>query len=78
MSIMKKLAILIVLLLFAAITVAQGNGKGVRQAIEQVKKETGGQVLSTTVKTIGKQRMVRVKVLGKDGVVRYVNVKAKP
>jgi len=78
MSIMKKLALVIVLFLSTTIAVAQDNGKGVRQAIEKVKKETGGQVLSTTVKTIGRQRMIRVKVLGKDGVVRYVNVKAKP
>ena len=75
---MRNLIVAIVLSLFATVGVAQGNGKDVKQAVEKVKKQTGGQVLSTSVKTIGGQRMIRVKVLDKDGVVRYVNVKAKP
>lgn len=75
---MRNLIVAIVLSLFATVGVAQGNGKDVKQAVEKVKKQTGGQVLSTSVKTIGGQRMIRVKVLDKDGVVRYVNVKTKP
>ena len=78
MSIMRKLTIVLLLFFSAAVAVAQDNGKSVKQAIAKVKKETGGQVLSTTVKTIGGQRMIRVKVLDKNGVVRYINVKAKP
>ena len=78
MSVMKKLAIVLLLFFSAPLVVAQDNGESVKQAIEKVKKETGGQVLSTTVKTIGGQRVVRVKVLDKNGVVRYVNVEAKP
>lgn len=74
----RNLFIAIVLSLFTAVAVAQGNGKDVKQAVEKVKRQTGGQVLSTTLKTIGGQRMIRVKVLDKDGVVRYVNLKAKP
>lgn len=74
---MKKLAI-VVFLLLAPVAIAQDNGKSMKQAVEKVKKETGGQVLSITETTIGGQRVIRVKVLDKDGVVRYVNVKAKP
>lgn len=75
---MRNLIIAIVLSLFTTVAVAQGNGKDVKLVVEKVKRQTGGQVLSTSVKTIGGQRMIRVKVLDKDGVVRYVNVKAKP
>lgn len=78
MGIMKKLALVVFLLFSAPVVVAQDNGEIVKQAIEKVKKDTGGQVLSTTVKAIGGQRIVQVKVLDKDGVVRYVDVKAKP
>ena len=77
MSIVKKLAIVVLLFFSAVVALAQDNSESVKQAIEKVKKETGGQVLSTTVKTIGEQRVVRVKVLDKNGVVRYINVKAK-
>ena len=75
---MRNLLVAIVLSVFTIVAVAQGNGKDVKQAVEKVKKQTGGQVLSTSVKTIKGQRVVRVKVLDKDGVVRYINVKVKP
>ena len=78
MNIMKKLAVFVFMLLSAPVTVAQDNEKSVKQAIDKVKKETGGQVLSATLKPVGGQRVIRVKVLNKNGVVRYVNVKAKP
>lgn len=78
MSNMKKFAVVVFLLLSAPVAVAQDDGKSAKQAIEKVKKDTGGQVLSAKVKTVGGQRVIRVKVLDKDGVIRYVDVKAKP
>ena len=75
---MKKLAIVVFLALFAPVAAAQDNGKSIKQAIEKVKKETGGRILSTSERTIAGQRIIRVKLLDKDGVVRYVDVKAKP
>lgn len=75
---MKNLFVAIVLSLFATVAVAQGNGKDVKKAVEKVKRQRGGQVLSTSVKTVGGQSVIRVKVLDKKGVVRYVNVKVKP
>ena len=77
MIIMTKQAI-IVFLLFAPTAFAQDDGKSAKQAIEKVEKETGGRVLSASETTIDGQRVIRIKVLSKDGVVRYVNVKAKP
>lgn len=74
---MKKLFVAISLFLFATAAVAQGNDKNVKQAIKKAKKDTGGQILSTSEKTIGGQRIIRIKVLDKNGVVRYVNVKAE-
>ena len=78
MNIVKKLAVVAFMLLSAPVSVAQDNGKSVKQAIDKVKKETGGQVLSAALKPVRGQRVIRVKVLSKTGVVRYVNVKAKP
>ena len=72
---MRSLFIAVLLFLFAAVAVAQGNGKDVKQAVEKVKKQTGGEVLSTSVKTIGGQRVIRVKVLDKDGTAELFSIK---
>ncbi len=74
----RNLFVAIVLSLFTTVAFAQGNGKDIEQAVEKVKKQTGGQVLSTSMTSIDGKRMIRVKVLDKDGVVRHVNVEAKP
>jgi len=55
--------------------VAQNNGgKSLSQAIEQVRRQTGGQILSATTKVKGNREVHHVKVLTKDGKVRTVKV----
>jgi uncharacterized membrane protein YkoI len=75
---MKQLAFLVCLSLLAPNAVAQNGADNLKQAVAKAKKKTGGQVLSTSEKTVDGQRVFRIKVLDKNGVVRYVDVKAKP
>ena len=57
------------------IRVAQKNGgKSLSQAIEQVRRQTGGQILSATTKVQGNREVHYIKVLTKDGKVRTVKV----
>lgn len=55
--------------------VAQKNGgMTLSQAIEQVRRQTGGQILSATTKVKGNREVHHIKVLTKDGKVRTVKV----
>ena len=75
---MKTLVFSLLLLLFPAFAAAQDGIRKLGDAVAKVKKETGGQVLSAKEKTVGGQRVFRIKVLDKKGVVRYIDIEAKP
>lgn len=47
-----------------------------RDAVEQVQRESGGRILSAETVRIGKQKVYRVKVLTRDGLVKVVLVPA--
>ncbi len=74
----KKLIFVLSLSLCSVFAAAQDNVQNLQQAVAKVKKDTGGQVLSTTEKNVDGQRVFRIKVLDKKGVVRYIEVKTKP
>jgi len=74
----KKLIFVLSLSLCSVFAAAQDNVQNLQQAVAKVKKATGGQVLSTSEKNVDGQRVFRIKVLDKKGVVRYVDVKTKP
>ena len=57
--------------------VTQGGGKSLSQAIEQVRRQTGGQILSAKTKVNGNREVHHIKVLTKDGKVRTVKVQGR-
>lgn len=58
--------------------VAQNNGgKTLAQAIEQVRRQTGGQVLSAETKVKGGREVHHIKVLTKDGKVKTHQVQGR-
>jgi hypothetical protein len=66
------------LVLLASAAAAQSGSGDMKKAIEKVRRDTGGQVLSANERTLEGRRVIRVKVLDKNGVVRYVDVEKKP
>lgn len=50
--------------------VAQGNCTTLSQAIEQVRRQTGGRVVSAETKVQGGREVHHIKVLTKDGTVK--------
>jgi len=58
----------------ADIVVAQSNGKTLAQAIEQVRRQTGGKILSAETRVQGGREIHHIKVLTNDGKVRTVKV----
>lgn len=57
------------------IRIAQsGGGKNLSQAIDQVRKQTGGRILSAETRVSGNREIHHIKVLTKDGKVRTVKV----
>lgn len=75
---MKKSVLVLLACFLPAFAAAQDGGKKLSDAVARVKKDTGGQVLSAKEKTVDGQRVFRIKVLDKKGVVRHIDVKAKP
>lgn len=55
----------------------QGGGKSLSEAIEQVRRQTGGQILSAKTKVNGNREVHHIKVLTKDGKVRTVKVQGR-
>jgi uncharacterized membrane protein YkoI len=51
-----------------------GNGMSLSQAIESVRRQTGGQIVSATTKVSNGQETHHIKVLTKDGKVKTVKV----
>ena len=59
----------------AELQVAQKNGgKSLSEAVEQVRRQTNGRILSAQTKTNGKREVHHIKVLTKDGKVKTVKV----
>ncbi len=50
------------------------NGKTLSEAIESVRRQTGGQIVSATTKVSNGQETHHIKVLTKDGKVKTVKV----
>ena len=62
----------------APFMVAQGNGgKSLSEAVEQVRRQTGGRVLNAETKIEGNREMHYIKVLTDDGKVKTHKVKGK-
>ena len=56
----------------------QGNGgKSLSEAINQVRRQTGGQILSAETKISGNREVHHIKVLTKDGKVKTVKVQGR-
>ena len=50
--------------------VAQNDGKSLSQAVEQVRRQTGGRILSAETRVEGGREVHHIKVLTKDGKVK--------
>ena len=62
----------------ADMEVTQGNGgKTLSEAVEQVRRQTGGQILSAETRVEGNREVHHVKVLTKDGKVKTHKVQGK-
>ena len=56
----------------------QGNGgKSLSEAISQVRRQTGGQILSAETRVSGNREVHHIKVLTKDGKVKTVKVQGR-
>lgn len=58
-------------------TVQNDGGKTLSEAIEQVRRQTGGRILSAETRISGNREVHHVKVLTKDGKVRTVTVQGR-
>ena len=57
--------------------VTQSGGKTLSEAIEQVRRQTNGQILSAQTKISGNREVHHIKVLTKDGKVKTVKVQGR-
>ena len=56
------------------IVIAQANCKSLSEAVEQVRRQTGGRILSAETKISGNREVHHIKVLTKDGKVKTQKV----
>jgi uncharacterized membrane protein YkoI len=62
----------------ADLRTTQGNGgKSLSEAISQVRRQTGGQILSAETRVSGNREVHHIKVLTKDGKVKTVKVQGR-
>ena len=61
----------------ATFMVAQANGKSLSEAVEQVRRKTGGRILSAETKMEGNREVHHIKVLTKDGKVKTHKVQGR-
>jgi len=54
-----------------------GGGKSLSEAVEQVRRQTNGRILSAQTKVKGNREVHHIKVLTKDGKVRTVKVQGR-
>ena len=59
------------------IVIAQSNGKSLSEAVEQVRRQTGGRILSAETKVEGGREVHHIKVLTKDGKVKTHKVQGR-
>ena len=57
--------------------IAQSNGLSLSQATEQVRRQTGGKILSATTKVSGSREVHHIKVLTDDGKVRTHKIQGR-
>lgn len=57
--------------------VAQSGGKSLSEAVEQVRRQTDGRILSAETKINGNREVHHIKVLTKDGKVKTVKVQGR-
>ena len=53
------------------------NGKSLNEAVEQVRRQTGGRILSAETRVEGNREVHHIKVLTKDGKVKTHKVQGK-
>jgi len=58
-------------------TTQNNGGKSLSEAIDEVRRETGGQILSAETKVSGGREVHHIKVLTKDGKVKTVKVQGR-
>lgn len=61
----------------AQIVMAQANGKSLSQAVEDVRRQTGGRILSAQTRVQGGREVHHIKVLTKDGKVKTYKVQGR-
>lgn len=57
--------------------VAQNSGKSLSEAVEQVRRQTNGRILSAETKVSGNREVHHIKVLTKDGKVKTHKVQGR-
>lgn len=67
---------MLVLALLGAAPAHAQRALDLRDAVERVQRESGGRILSAETVRIGKQKVYRIKVLTRDGLVKVVLVEA--
>ena len=55
----------------------KGGGKSLSEAIEQVRRQTGGRILGAETKIKGNREVHHVKVLTRDGKVKTIKVQGR-
>ena len=61
----------------AQIIIAQSNGKTLSQAVEDVRRQTGGRILSAQTRVQGGREVHHIKVLTRDGKVKTYKVQGR-
>lgn len=56
------------------VQVAQNNGKSLSQAIDQVRRQTGGRILSAETRVQGGREVHHIKVLDRNNTVRTFKI----
>ena len=61
----------------APFMVAQASGKSLSEAVEQVRRQTGGRILSAETRVEGNREIHYIKVLTKDGKVKTHKIQGR-
>ena len=59
------------------IQIAQNDGKSLSEAVESVRRKTGGRIISAETKRNGNREVHHIKVLTKDGKVKTHKVQGR-
>ena len=73
---MKFLPALVLFFVAMVATHAEAAALTREKAIQRAQRESGGKVLSSETKQVGKQTIYRIKVLTRDGKVKVIEVPA--